>query len=66
MRQNRRHDYALPHEPVYADRVYRSPMAVVSGVLLLALVAWLCGDAVVRGEGAHGGPASRSRCSPSR
>lgn len=40
-----------PHEPVYADRVYRSPMAVVSGVLLLALVAWLCGDAVVRGEG---------------
>ncbi|MFD0356938.1 PH domain-containing protein [Streptomyces sp. NPDC127110] len=40
-----------PHEPVYADRVYRSPMAVVSGVLLLALVAWLCGDAVVRGDG---------------
>ncbi|MFJ3883462.1 PH domain-containing protein [Streptomyces sp. NPDC090077] len=40
-----------PHEPVYADRVYRSPMAVVSGVLLLALVAWLCGDAVVRGGG---------------
>ncbi|MEU9719324.1 PH domain-containing protein [Streptomyces sp. NPDC047976] len=40
-----------PHEPVYADRVYRSSMAVVSGVLLLALVAWLCGDAVVRGEG---------------
>ncbi|MEU3726085.1 PH domain-containing protein [Streptomyces sp. NPDC031705] len=38
-----------PHEPVYADRVYRSPMAVVTGVLLLALVAWLCGDAVVRG-----------------
>ncbi|MCX5376336.1 PH domain-containing protein [Streptomyces sp. NBC_00091] len=40
-----------PHEPVYADRVYRSPMAVVTGVLLLALVAWLCGDAVVRGGG---------------
>ncbi|MER7508730.1 PH domain-containing protein [Streptomyces lavendulae] len=40
-----------PHEPVYADRVYRSPMAVVTGVLLLALIAWLCGDAVVRGEG---------------
>ncbi|GLV80559.1 membrane protein [Streptomyces lavendulae subsp. lavendulae] len=39
-----------PDEPVYADRVYRSPMAVVTGVLLLALIAWLCGDAVVRGE----------------
>ncbi|MFD3872460.1 PH domain-containing protein [Streptomyces sp. NPDC058623] len=41
-----------PHEPVYDDRVYRSPMAVVSGVLMLAVIAWLCGDAVVRGEGA--------------
>ncbi|MER5810371.1 PH domain-containing protein [Streptomyces sp. NPDC002033] len=40
-----------PHEPVYADRVYRSPMAVVTGVLLLALIGWLCGDAVVRGGG---------------
>ncbi|MFD8981811.1 PH domain-containing protein [Streptomyces sp. NPDC059564] len=40
-----------PHEPLYADRVYRSPMAVVTGVLLLAVIAWLCGDAVVRGEG---------------
>ncbi|MEU8433773.1 PH domain-containing protein [Streptomyces sp. NPDC029216] len=39
-----------PHEPVYADRVYRSPMAVVTGVLLLAMIAWLCGDAVVRGS----------------
>ncbi|MFJ4864364.1 PH domain-containing protein [Streptomyces sp. NPDC088748] len=38
-------------EPVYADRVYRSSMGVVSGVLLLALTAWLCGDAVVRGSG---------------
>ncbi|WP_406387124.1 PH domain-containing protein [Streptomyces sp. NBC_00211] len=38
-------------EPVYDDRVYRSPMAVVTGVLLLALVAWLCGDAIVRGPG---------------
>ncbi|MFE2147353.1 PH domain-containing protein [Streptomyces sp. NPDC059456] len=36
-------------EPVYDDRVYRSSMAVVTGVLLLALVAWLCGDALVRG-----------------
>lgn len=38
-------------EPVYDDRVYRSSMAVVTGVLLLGLTAWLCGDAVVRGSG---------------
>ncbi|WP_330332248.1 PH domain-containing protein [Streptomyces sp. NBC_00536] len=38
-------------EPVYDDRVYRSPMAMVTGVLMLALVAWLCGDALVRGSG---------------
>ncbi|MEV7612370.1 PH domain-containing protein [Streptomyces sp. NPDC089799] len=38
-------------EPVYQDRVYRSPMAMVGGVLLLALVVWLCGDALVRGTG---------------
>ncbi|MFD9411487.1 PH domain-containing protein [Streptomyces sp. NPDC059989] len=38
-------------EPVYDDRVYRSSMAVASGVALLALIAWLCGDAVVRGSG---------------
>lgn len=40
-----------PDEPVYDDRVYRSSLSVVSGVLLLALIAWLCGDAVVRGSG---------------
>ncbi|MFE2164734.1 PH domain-containing protein [Streptomyces sp. NPDC059447] len=40
-----------PDEPVYADRVYRSPMSVVTGVLLLALAVWLCADAVVRGTG---------------
>ncbi|MFJ6794737.1 PH domain-containing protein [Streptomyces sp. NPDC091268] len=40
-----------PDEPVYHDRVYRSPMAAVTGGLLLALTAWLCGDAVVRGSG---------------
>ncbi|MEU8838966.1 PH domain-containing protein [Streptomyces roseus] len=40
-----------PEEPAYDDRVYRSPMAVVTGVLLLALIAWLCGDALVRGAG---------------
>ncbi len=38
-------------EPVYDDRVYRSSASVVTGVLLLALAAWLCGDAVVRGSG---------------
>lgn len=38
-------------EPVYDDRVYRSSTAVVTGVLLLALTAWLCGDAAVRGSG---------------
>ncbi|MEU9255338.1 PH domain-containing protein [Streptomyces sp. NPDC048270] len=38
-------------EPVYDDRVYRSSTSVVTGVLLLALTAWLCGDAVVRGSG---------------
>ncbi|MFD3539539.1 PH domain-containing protein [Streptomyces sp. NPDC058662] len=38
-------------EPVHHDRVYRSSTAVVTGVLLLALIAWLCGDAVVRGSG---------------
>lgn len=36
---------------MYDDRVYRSSMSVVTGVLLLALTAWLCGDAVVRGAG---------------
>ncbi|MGW6572137.1 PH domain-containing protein [Streptomyces sp. NPDC054945] len=38
-------------EPVYAERVYRSSMGFVSGVLLLALTFWLCGDAVLRGSG---------------
>ncbi|MFI5861609.1 PH domain-containing protein [Streptomyces sp. NPDC051546] len=38
-------------EPAYEDRVYRSPMATVTGVVLLGLLAWLCGDSVVRGSG---------------
>lgn len=38
-------------EPVYDDRVYRSPMAAVTGVVMLALLVWLCGDVVVRGSG---------------
>ncbi|MFC9298387.1 PH domain-containing protein [Streptomyces sp. NPDC057011] len=40
-----------PDEPVYHDRVYRSSMGVAGGIALLALIAWLCGDAVVRGSG---------------
>ncbi|QKW06618.1 PH domain-containing protein [Streptomyces sp. NA04227] len=35
----------------YKDRVYRSPGGIVGGVLLLALVAWLGIDALVRGDG---------------
>ncbi|MER6752382.1 PH domain-containing protein [Streptomyces fungicidicus] len=37
--------------PRYQDRVYRSPAALVGGVLLLALIGWLGIDAVVTGEG---------------
>ncbi|MET8827135.1 PH domain-containing protein [Streptomyces sp. NPDC004610] len=33
------------------DRIYRSPMALVGGVLLLALALWLGVDAIVNGEG---------------
>ncbi|WP_432096042.1 PH domain-containing protein [Streptomyces sp. bgisy100] len=35
----------------FADRVYRSPSALVGGVLLLVLALWFGGDAVIRGEG---------------
>ncbi|MFI6015853.1 PH domain-containing protein [Streptomyces sp. NPDC051243] len=38
-------------DPVSKDRVYRSPMGIVGGVLLLAIVLWLGIDALVRGEG---------------
>ncbi|MET8697796.1 PH domain-containing protein [Kitasatospora sp. NPDC058032] len=38
-------------EPVYADRVYRSVPGVISGVLLLAVAAWLIGDAALNGTG---------------
>ncbi|MFE7774091.1 PH domain-containing protein [Streptomyces sp. NPDC057445] len=38
-------------EPTYADRVHRSAPAMAAGVLMLALVAWIAGDAMVRGEG---------------
>ncbi|MFE9255184.1 PH domain-containing protein [Streptomyces sp. NPDC006879] len=40
-----------PVGPVYADRVYRSPMSLAGGVALLALAAWIGIDAVVRGTG---------------
>ncbi|MGI5377802.1 PH domain-containing protein [Streptomyces sp. CA-251387] len=38
-------------DPVSKDRVYRSHMGIVGGVLLLAVVLWLGIDALVRGEG---------------
>ncbi|MEV7772199.1 PH domain-containing protein [Kitasatospora sp. NPDC086791] len=38
-------------EPEYADRVYRSVPGVISGVFLLAVAAWLIGDAAVTGTG---------------
>lgn len=40
-----------PQQPSYADRRYRSSAGIAAGVLLLALAAWLGGDAIVRGEG---------------
>ncbi|MFM9589066.1 PH domain-containing protein [Streptomyces scabiei] len=40
-----------PAEPVHRDRVYRSPAGLTGGVLLLGLMAWLGGDAVLSGEG---------------
>ncbi|WP_369171978.1 PH domain-containing protein [Streptomyces sp. R28] len=38
-------------DPASKDRVFRSPMGIVGGVALLALVLWLGIDALVRGEG---------------
>lgn len=38
-------------DPVSKDRVYRSPMGIAGGVLLLAIVLWLGIDALLRGEG---------------
>ncbi|RMI45564.1 PH domain-containing protein [Streptomyces triticirhizae] len=35
----------------YADRIYRSGSALVAGVVLLGLVGWLAGDALLRGDG---------------
>ncbi|QNE75392.1 PH domain-containing protein [Streptomyces finlayi] len=38
-------------EPAYADRTFRSVPGLVCGVLLIALTAWIGGDALFRGEG---------------
>ncbi|MBZ4320547.1 PH domain-containing protein [Streptomyces huiliensis] len=40
-----------PEAPDFAERRYRSAAGIGSGVLLLALAAWLGGDAIVRGTG---------------
>ncbi|MEU9124078.1 PH domain-containing protein [Streptomyces sp. NPDC048506] len=40
-----------PPAPQYAERSYRSPAALVGGVLLLLLALWLGGDALIRGTG---------------
>ncbi|MFF8842598.1 PH domain-containing protein [Streptomyces sp. NPDC015127] len=40
-----------PAEPSHADRVFRSPAGMAGGGLLLALIAWMVVDALVRGEG---------------
>ncbi|MFF4017510.1 PH domain-containing protein [Streptomyces sp. NPDC001843] len=40
-----------PPAPAAKDRIYRSPMALLGGVLLLAIVAWLGVDALVKGHG---------------
>ncbi len=47
------HPTPTPQPPVPAakDRIYRSPMALVAGVLLLVIVGWLGFDALFRGHG---------------
>ncbi|OEJ94663.1 PH domain-containing protein [Streptomyces thermolilacinus] len=40
-----------PSASASADRVYRSPMAMVGGALLLGIGLWMGGDAVFRGDG---------------
>ncbi|MFI6768423.1 PH domain-containing protein [Streptomyces sp. NPDC050355] len=39
-----------PPQQQYAERTYRSPAALVGGVLLLLLGLWLGGDALLRGD----------------
>ncbi|MFF4402378.1 PH domain-containing protein [Streptomyces sp. NPDC001480] len=40
-----------PPVPAAKDRIHRSPMAVVGGVVLLAIVGWLGIDALIKGDG---------------
>ncbi|MCT4357802.1 PH domain-containing protein [Streptomyces sp. Je 1-79] len=40
-----------PAEPAYADRVFRSPLGIAGGVLLIGLTGWFCVDAMIRGTG---------------
>jgi uncharacterized membrane protein YgcG len=40
-----------PPVPTTQDRIYRSPLALVGGVLLLLVVAWLGFDALFQGHG---------------
>ncbi|MGW2489587.1 PH domain-containing protein [Streptomyces sp. NPDC001606] len=40
-----------PSAPAVKDRVYRSPLGIAGGVLLLAVVGWLGIDALVHGHG---------------
>ncbi|WP_406862732.1 PH domain-containing protein [Streptomyces sp. HUAS MG47] len=40
-----------PAEPAHADRVFRSTMGMAGGALLIALGAFIGGDALVSGEG---------------
>ncbi|MET8447362.1 PH domain-containing protein [Streptomyces sp. NPDC005209] len=40
-----------PSAPAAKDRIYRSPLGLMGGVLLLALVGWLGIDALFRGSG---------------
>ncbi|MDV9192315.1 PH domain-containing protein [Streptomyces sp. SR27] len=44
---------SIPEQPSveFADRVFRSPLGIASGVFLLLLAALFAGDAMVRGEG---------------
>ncbi|MDC7337240.1 PH domain-containing protein [Streptomyces lydicus] len=41
---------ATPTPQRYAERTYRSPAALVGGILLLLLGLWLAGDALLRGD----------------
>ncbi|MEV7996283.1 PH domain-containing protein [Streptomyces sp. NPDC086077] len=40
-----------PPRPTTRDRIYRSPMGLVGGVLVLGLAGWLGVDAIISGEG---------------